>query len=238
MYCTIFIVVMKILIFNASPRKERGTTDILLNTFIEGASESDAEITKHYVVDLNINGCLGCFTCWWKTPGKCVHRDDMDWILPEIADADVLVFGTPIYGSNVTHYLWRLIERTFTFSMPEMHIGEEGETRHPSRQRKIPKGVLVATCGFPDSTPFRLAKALFQSTLHITLPAAQLLFNEEERTQLAEFLETIRVVGKMMTNEQDVTEALREKLCVEFSEEKKKQIVEAHNIYSASRLDT
>ncbi|MCK4280311.1 MAG: flavodoxin family protein, partial [Candidatus Thorarchaeota archaeon] len=62
---------MKILVFNASPRKERGTTNILLDTFIEGASETKAEIAKHHVVDLDINGCRGCFTCWWKTPGKC-----------------------------------------------------------------------------------------------------------------------------------------------------------------------
>jgi len=223
---------MNVLVFNASPRKERGTTDILLGAFIEGANETKAKIAKHYVVDLDINGCRGCFTCWWKTPGKCVYRDDMDWILPEIADTDVLVLGTPIYGNNVTHYLQKLIERTFTFTMPEMHMGEDGETHHPGRQRKIPKVVLVATCGFPDTTPFLLAKALFQSALHITLPAAQLLFNEEGRAQLAEFLESIRVVGKMMANGQDVPDALRERLYVEYSEEIKKQIVEAHNLYS------
>jgi len=224
---------MNVLVFNASPRKERGTTDILLEAFVEGASETKAEIAKHHIVDLDINGCRGCFTCWWKTPGKCVHRDDMDWILPEIADTDVLVLGTPIYGNNVTHYLQKLIERTFTFTMPEMYKGEDGETHHPGRQRKIPKVVLVATCGFPDSTPFRLAKALFQSALHITLPAAQLLFNEEGREQLAEFLETIRTVGKMLANGQDVPDQLREKLCIEYSEEMKKQVVEAHNLYSA-----
>ena len=48
---------MKILVFNGSPRKSEGTTDILLEAFIEGAKESGADIEKHHVVDLNIGGC-------------------------------------------------------------------------------------------------------------------------------------------------------------------------------------
>jgi len=55
-----------------------------------------------------------------KPPGKCVQRDDMDWILPRISDSDVLLLGTPIYGRSVTHYLQRLMERTFPFTLPEM----------------------------------------------------------------------------------------------------------------------
>ena len=60
---------MKLLAFNASPRRADGTTDILVDRFIEGAGEAGAETEKHHVVDLDINGCLGCFSCWWKTPG-------------------------------------------------------------------------------------------------------------------------------------------------------------------------
>jgi len=113
---------MKLLAFNASPRKERGNTDILIERFIEGARKGGVEIEKHHISDLDINGCRSCFTCWWKTPGKCMHSDDMDWILPRIGEADILLFGTPIYGNNITHYMQRLVERTFPFSLPEMIV--------------------------------------------------------------------------------------------------------------------
>ncbi len=93
---------MKVLAFNASPRRNNSTTNMLVHRFLEDAKDGGAEVTKHHVVDLKIYGCKSCFTCWWKTPGRCVHRDDMDWLLPEIADADILVMGTPIYGRNVT----------------------------------------------------------------------------------------------------------------------------------------
>ena len=61
---------LKLLAFNASPRRADGTTDVLMERFIEGAEEAGAEAEKHHVVDLDINGCLGCFSCWWKTPGR------------------------------------------------------------------------------------------------------------------------------------------------------------------------
>jgi len=225
---------MKLLVFNGSPRKSKGTTDIILETFIEGAKSVGADIEKHHVVDLNIGGCRGCFNCWWVTPGKCVQRDDMDKILPAIAEADVMLLGTPIYGRNVTHYLQRLMERTFSFSLPDMVI-QDGETTHPGRIRKFPRGVLVATCGFPDTSNFDIVRALFPTTLPIFLPAAQLLLYEEGRKQLSGFLESVKDAGRKIANGEELTEELKDQLIVEFSDEMKQQIVEMHNRYSESR---
>ena len=225
---------MKILVFNGSPRKSKGTTDILLEAFIEGAKESGAEVEKHHIVDLNIGGCRGCFNCWWVTPGKCVQRDDMDKLLPAIADADIMLLGTPIYGRNVTHYVQRLMERTFSFSLPEMVV-QEGETRHPGRIRKFPRLVFVATCGFPDTSNFDIVRALYQMALPILLPAAQLLLYEEGKKQLSGFLQAIRNAGQKLAAGDELTQELKDNLIVEFSDEMKQQIVEMHNRYSESR---
>ncbi len=225
---------MKLLVFNGSPRKSNGTTDILLEAFIEGAKESGAEVEKHHVVDLNIGGCRGCFNCWWVTPGKCVQRDDMDSLLPAIAEADILLLGTPIYGRNMTHYLQRLMERTFSFSLPEMVV-QEGETRHPGRIRKFPRIVLAATCGFPDISNFDILRSLNPSALPILLPAAQLLFYEEGKKQLIGFLDSVKIAGQKIAAGEELTKELKDQLIVEFSDEMKQQIVEMHNRYSETR---
>ncbi|TFG06448.1 flavodoxin family protein [Candidatus Thorarchaeota archaeon] len=227
---------MKVLAFNASPRKSQGTTDILMEAFIAGAKRAKAEVEKHHIVDLNINGCLSCFSCWWKTPGKCVHRDDMDWILPKIPEADIMLLGTPIYGRNVTHYLQRLLERTFSFSLPEMEV-KDGETTHPGRIRKFPQLVLCATCGFPDTSNFGIVRALYQGGVEILLPAAQMLFNEDGREQLSGFLQAIELAGQKMAKGEEIPQSLRDQLVVEYSDEMKKGIIESHNLYSASRLE-
>jgi len=225
---------MKLLVFNASPRKSNGTTDVLLETFIEGARLSGADVEKYHIVDLDINGCRGCFNCWWVTPGKCVQKDDMEKILPAIADADVMLFGTPIYGRNVTHYLQKLLERTFVFTLPEM-VNHDGETRHPGRIRRFPRMVLAATCGFPDTSNFDIVRALYPMALPIFLPAAQLLFYERGKKQLSDFLNAVKLAGEKIAAGEELTKELKDKLIVEFSDEMKREIVEMHNRLSASR---
>ncbi len=224
---------LKLIAFNASPRGADGTTDVLMERFIEGARETGAEADKHIVVDLDVNGCLGCFSCWWKTPGRCVQRDDMDWVLPAINESDILLLGTPIYGRNTTHYLQRLLERTFPNTLPEMYI-EDGTTRHPGRQRKTPSVVLAATCGFPDLVNFSVVRGLFPSALHILLPASQILLDEEGREYLSDFLDAVRLAGHTMASGEEIPGTLRERLILDYPEEVKKLIVEKHNLYNAS----
>ncbi|MFW9805761.1 MAG: flavodoxin family protein [Candidatus Thorarchaeota archaeon] len=225
---------MKLLVFNGSPRKSNGTTDVLLETFIEGAKLSGTDIEKHHIVDLDLNGCRGCFNCWWVTPGKCVQKDDMEKIRPAIEEADVMLLGTPIYGRNVTHHVQKLLERTFVFTLPEM-VNNNGETRHPGRISRFPSLVLVATCGFPDTSNFDIVRALYPAALPILLPAAQLLFYEEGKKQLSDFLEAVKLAGQKITAGEELTEEMRNKLVVEFSDEMKMKIVEMHNRYSETR---
>lgn len=27
------------------------------------------------LAELKISHCVGCWTCWWKTPGRCIYQD-------------------------------------------------------------------------------------------------------------------------------------------------------------------
>jgi hypothetical protein len=207
---------------------------VLLEAFIEGAKSSGADVEKHHIVDLDLNGCQGCFNCWWVTPGKCIQRDDMDKLLPSIAEADVMLLGTPIYGRNITHYLQKLLERTFVFSLPDM-VQREGETKHPGRVNKFPRLILAATCGFPDTSNFDVVRALYPMALPIFLPAAQLLLYKEGKKQLSGFLQAVRLAGAKIAAGEELTKEMKDALIVEFSDEMKREIVEMHNRYSESQ---
>lgn len=225
---------MKVLAFNASPRKENSVSEIILNHFLDGVSQAGAEVEKHYITDLDIKGCVGCFNCWLKTPGKCVQRDDMDWILPKIAEVDVLYLGTPIYHYNIVHYLQRMRERTLPLAMPEMYI-KDGETHHPSRQRNVDQiTVLAAVCGFPDLVNFDQAKGLFQGAVHIFLPASFILYDEEGRKYLRGFMEAVKAAGRMLAETREVTDSIRSMLIVDYPDDVKKEIVRKYNEYSSS----
>jgi hypothetical protein len=47
----------------------------MLNHLVEGMQEAGAEVEVVNLREKKIKNCIGCFTCWTKTPGKCLQKD-------------------------------------------------------------------------------------------------------------------------------------------------------------------
>ena len=145
---------MKILALNSSPRKDRGGTALLLNTFLEGAKEAGAEIDLIYVDDLKVNSCLGCFTCWVKTPGQCVHKDDMADLLTKLQTTEVLILATPIFVDGMTSTLKAVLDRSIPLVQPFFEVRDDHCRHPPLGDRKMNKVVLVSVSGFTELDNF------------------------------------------------------------------------------------
>ena len=137
---------MKILVINGSPRGENSNSMCLTRPFLEGAGWTDAETVD--VSKLNISGCVGCFACWTKTPGKCAIDDDMADVLPKLIGADVVIWSFPLYYYNVPGILKNFIDRQLPLVLPEM--SKDVETGgHPNRYDfSKQRHFLISTCGF------------------------------------------------------------------------------------------
>jgi len=137
---------MNVLVINGSPRSERSSSMKLTRAFLEGAGWTDAEIID--VSKLNVKGCTGCYSCWEKTPGKCVLNDDMAEILPKIVEADVMITSFPLYGCYFPGQLKCFMDRMLPLSMPYMDKDAEAGG-HPTRfdLSKI-RSAYISTCGF------------------------------------------------------------------------------------------
>jgi multimeric flavodoxin WrbA len=145
---------MKILAFNSSPHKERGATASILGPFLDGAKAAGAEVDLVYVHDLKIKPCLGCFACWVKTPGTCVHKDEMTAVLEKILWSDALVLATPLYVDGMTGTMKMMVDRFIPLAQPSVET-VDGRTRHPGRYgRRDAKVVLVSVSGFPELANF------------------------------------------------------------------------------------
>ena len=69
---------MKVLALNSSPRDEgQSKTEFLLQHLVQGMQDAGAEVEVVALRKKNVKNCIGCFTCWTKTPGVCIHQDDM-----------------------------------------------------------------------------------------------------------------------------------------------------------------
>lgn len=140
---------MKVLAFNCSPRMAKSNTSLILDPFLEGAREAGAEVELVYLRKLKVKPCLGCFTCWLKTPGTCVQKDDVALILPKLGEAEIWVFAMPLYVDGIPGYFKMLLDRLIPGARPVIEI-RDGHSRHPLRgsMRRQGKVVLIANCGF------------------------------------------------------------------------------------------
>ncbi len=145
---------MKVLAINSSPKMDKGNTAMILNPFLEGMKEAGAEVELFYTSKLNIHPCTGEFNCWLKTPGECLHNDDMKMLYPKIAEADVMVFATPVYADGITGPMKNLIDRMIPRLLPFFEL-RDGHSRHPVRgEAKTLKFVLVSNCGLWEKDNF------------------------------------------------------------------------------------
>lgn len=145
---------MRVLALNSSPRTGSvSKTEVMLNYLVQGMREAGAEVEVVELRKKTIKNCIGCFTCWTKTPGVCIHKDDMSRELyPKWAASDLVVYATPLYHFLMNATMKAFIERTLPLLEPFL-ITRDGKTFHPLRGEH-PKMVFLAVAGFPEMSVF------------------------------------------------------------------------------------
>jgi hypothetical protein len=68
--------VKRALVIYGSPRGEQGQTARLMEPFLAGIEAAGAAVERLFAYRLRISPCLGCYTCWVRTPGTCAQADE------------------------------------------------------------------------------------------------------------------------------------------------------------------
>lgn len=144
---------MNVLVINGSPSSTKGKTWWVLERFIKGMENSGARINTINLAGKKIHTCTGELACWFKTPGKCIHNDDMNEIVQMVWNADALVIGTPVYVDGMTGLLKNCIDRLVPGAEPTIEV-RDGHSRHPKRKIGPSQVALVSVCGFPEIDNF------------------------------------------------------------------------------------
>jgi len=118
-------------------------------------TDAGADVETIETIAMDIKPCLGCFTCWTKTPGKCIQKDDMGAALMKIAAADLIVYATPVYVDGMTGTMKNFVDRGLPLLKGQFEI-RNGHCRHALREHVTATGkaVLFAVSGFPELDNF------------------------------------------------------------------------------------
>jgi multimeric flavodoxin WrbA len=152
---------MKVIAINGSPRMVKGYTALILTPFIRGMMDAGSEVKLFYVRRLKVKPCTcGQMYCWYKKPGECCIKDDMQALYPQLREADILILATPVY-IPLPGEMQNFINRLCPLIDPILE-NREGRTRARfHKEVKIRKIVLVSTSGWWE-------KANFETVVRIT----------------------------------------------------------------------
>jgi multimeric flavodoxin WrbA len=145
---------MKILALNSSARTGNNSkTELMLTHLVKGMRHAGAEVETINLRDKKIKACIGCYVCWTKTPGQCVHQDDMSKeLFPKWLASDMCVYATPLFHHTVNATMKTFMERTLPIFEP--FLVEKGDRwMHPLRQSH-PLAVVLSVAGFPAMSAF------------------------------------------------------------------------------------
>jgi putative NADPH-quinone reductase len=144
---------MNTLVLNGSPRGKKGMTWWLLERFTQGMCDAGAKVETIQLSTKNIHHCVGCLECWFKTPGRCFHHDDMESVFEALTKAEALVLATPVYFDGMTGLMKNCMDRMVPLADPHFE-SREGHTRHLHAASAPKRVALVSPCGFPEMDNF------------------------------------------------------------------------------------
>jgi multimeric flavodoxin WrbA len=124
--------IMKILALVGSPRKG-GNTDTLIGEILKGCRTTGNTSEKLYLYDYEISACTDCRSCK-SGDYVCVLPDGMQQIYPKMEEADVIIFGTPVYWYGPTAKMKLLVDRMRPFIARRTLQGKKAVIVAPSEE--------------------------------------------------------------------------------------------------------
>ena len=216
---------MKILALNGSPRMKASSTYHMLKPLLEGMEAAGAEIELIHVRKLDLEACIGCYTCWVRTPGECIHKDKDSMVsaLESYNTADMVIFGTPLYHFSMSGIMKTFIDRTLPRIEPWLipHPDIPDTTYHPERFHKPNKMMLVSPCGFPEFWHFDSLVATFKQMARmerfeylgeILRPGAEALSRRSLQGLFSGYYDILHQAGEQIVHSNKIAEETQAEL--------------------------
>lgn len=98
----------------------------------------EEQIRYKALSSVEIKTCIGCWSCWVKTPGRCVYKDAMAESYPDFVNADKVILLIDTAQGFIDHQAKAFIDRTIPHYHPYIEI-VDGECHHKARYERYPE---------------------------------------------------------------------------------------------------
>ncbi len=87
--------------------------------------------------NMDISYCTGCWSCWTRTPGKCIHSDDTVELLTSIINSDIVVYITENTLGTMNSLMKKSLDKQVALLHPYIK-SINGKSEHYKRYEKYP----------------------------------------------------------------------------------------------------
>ncbi len=241
---------MKVLALNGSPRMKASSTYHMLTPLLEGMQAAGAETELIHIRKLDLEACIGCYTCWVRTPGECIHKDKDSMVaaMEHYNTADLVIFGTPLYHLSMSGIMKTFIDRTLPRIEPWLipHPDIPGVTFHTERFHKPDKIMLVSPCGFPEFDHFESLVATFRHMARmerfeylgeILRPGAEALSRHSLQGLFTPYYDLLRQAGEQIIRDGRISEETQVELRVDLFPGGKQAFYDMAGAYWEQQMD-
>lgn len=175
---------MRITILNGDPQTGLSPLTTKLTLLAVTLSTSGHQVEIIQLNSLKLHYCIGCWTCWWKTPGRCVHHDDGEMVFRAVILSDFFIFASPLIAGFTSALLKTITDRLIVLLHPYIII-REGELHHRKRYDRYPDfGLLLAKEAETDDDDLRIVYEMYKRfalNFHANIRFMKLI--DEEKTE-------------------------------------------------------
>lgn len=156
--------VKNVLVINGSPKRNLSGTLIVTKAFLKGLDE-DGKLNIEIInaSDLRVTPCLGCLSCWGRTAGECIIKnDDIPSLKQKILSSDIIICSYPLYFFSMPGTMKLITDRLLSMmcTYEGQKAPEDGQSfhglRYPNDRQRF---ILISTCAYTDT------QACYQSLL-------------------------------------------------------------------------
>ena len=139
---------MNALILNGSPRKNGNTSHAL--RAIEDGLKQNYTVESLNVYDFTFRPCRNCDACK-RNGGNCIQADDTVKIINKITDADLIVFGSPVYWWGISAQLKDVVDKFYS----------RDDNSKPTLRTKKKIGIVACGAETTDDPEYKLISDQF-----------------------------------------------------------------------------
>ena len=118
--------------------------DPAVKAVIDALSAKTSLHTVFHTENMKIMPCIGCNSCWLKTPGICALKDDYEQILKACLEHDTTIILSDTSLGFIRYKAKNIVDRMLPLGTMYTHI-VDGQMRHIMRyEKKMRLGILYS----------------------------------------------------------------------------------------------